>query len=193
MAVRRGDGGGGGGGGRLSRSETVTVRLDPKLNYLCDLAARVNRRTKSSMIEAALAATLHQVPIDPRPTEPPGPTIAQLAEQLWHIDDVERLRRLAHIAPHLMSYEEQKIWAVIGSEAFFWFGQWTDLDQTTQYYVYGAEPSRLWIDRVREHWPLIQRVASGEADAAALPHMDRVRPTPPRALVPGQLPMKRGG
>lgn len=181
-----------GAGGRLSRSETVTVRLDPKLNYLCDLAARVNRRTKSSMIEAALAGTLHQILIDPRPTEPPGATIAQLAEELWHIDDVERLRRLARIAPHLMSYEEQKVWSVIANEAFFWFGQWTDLDHTTQYFAYGADPNRLWVERVREYWPLIQRVATGEEEAKALPHMDRVRPTPPRALVPDQLPMRRG-
>ncbi len=188
MGARRS--GSDGAGGRLSRSETVTVRLDPKLNYLCDLAARVNRRTKSSMIEAALAATLHQVLIDPRPAEPPGPTIAQLAEELWHIDDVERLRRLAQIAPHLMSYEEQKIWSVIGNEAFFWFGRWTDLDHTMQYYVYAADPKQLWVERVREHWELIQLVAGGEVEATRLPHMDRVRPPPPRALAPGQLPMR---
>ena len=33
------------GGGKLSRSETVTVRLDPKLRYLAELAARIHRRT----------------------------------------------------------------------------------------------------------------------------------------------------
>lgn len=181
-----------GAGGRLSRSETVTVRLDPKLNYLCDLAARVNRRTKSSMIEAALAATLHQVPIDPRPMQPPSPTIAQIAEELWHVDDVERLRRLATVAPHLMSYEEQKVWSVIANEAFFWFGEWINLDLATQYYDYTADPKRLWVERVREHWHLIRRVAEGEAEATALPHMDRVRPTPPVVYRPRQLPMKSG-
>ena len=36
------------GGGKLSRSETVTVRLDPKLRYLAELAARIHRRTLSS-------------------------------------------------------------------------------------------------------------------------------------------------
>jgi hypothetical protein len=33
------------GGGKLSRSETVTVRLDPKLRYLAELAALKQRRT----------------------------------------------------------------------------------------------------------------------------------------------------
>jgi hypothetical protein len=43
-----------GGGGKLSRSETVTVRLDPKLRYLAELAARLHRRTLSSYIEWAI-------------------------------------------------------------------------------------------------------------------------------------------
>ena len=37
-----------GGGGKLARSETVTVRLDPKLRYLAELAARIQRRSVSS-------------------------------------------------------------------------------------------------------------------------------------------------
>ena len=40
-----------GGGGKLSRSETVTVRLDPRLRYLAELAARLHRRTLSSYVE----------------------------------------------------------------------------------------------------------------------------------------------
>ena len=43
-----------GGGGKLARSETVTVRLDPKLRYLAELAARKQRRTVSSFIEWAV-------------------------------------------------------------------------------------------------------------------------------------------
>ena len=43
-----------GGGGKLSRSETVTVRLDPKLRYLAELAARLHRRTLSSYVEWAI-------------------------------------------------------------------------------------------------------------------------------------------
>src|SRR4051794_21564371 len=49
------------GGAKLNRSETVTVRLDPKLNYLCELAARAQRRTKSSFIEWAVADSLRNV------------------------------------------------------------------------------------------------------------------------------------
>ena len=47
-----------GGGGKLSRSETVTVRLDPKLRYLAELAARLHRRTLSSYIEWSIKEAL---------------------------------------------------------------------------------------------------------------------------------------
>lgn len=39
---------------KVRRSETVTVRLDPRMNYLAELAARSQRRTKSSFIEWAV-------------------------------------------------------------------------------------------------------------------------------------------
>lgn len=45
-------------GSKLNRSETVTIRLDPRLNYLTDLAARCQRRTKSSFIEWVIKETL---------------------------------------------------------------------------------------------------------------------------------------
>ncbi|MFT6222410.1 MAG: hypothetical protein ACJA1F_000245 [Paracoccaceae bacterium] len=44
-----------GAGSKLGRTETVSIRLNPRLNYLWELAARSQRRTKSSYIEAMLA------------------------------------------------------------------------------------------------------------------------------------------
>ncbi len=52
-----------GGGGKLSRSEVVTVRLDPKLRFAADLAARKQRRTLSSFIEWAVEKTVQGVDI----------------------------------------------------------------------------------------------------------------------------------
>ncbi len=49
-------------GGKLSRTETVTVRLDPRLNYLCELAGRAQRRTKSGFIEWAVQRAIKDHP-----------------------------------------------------------------------------------------------------------------------------------
>lgn len=87
------------GGGKLNRTETVTVRLDPKLNYLCELAARAQRRSRSSFIEWAVQRAITG---DPDFGE---------RDQLWDIDPDRRLTLLAEKAPHLMTYDEQVEWA----------------------------------------------------------------------------------
>ena len=72
-----------GGGGKLARSETVTVRLDPKLRYLAELAARLHRCTLSSYIEWAINASLDnemQRPIGFAAEEARGITIGTQAE-----------------------------------------------------------------------------------------------------------------
>lgn len=157
-------------GGQLNRTETVTVRLDPKLNYLCELAARSQRRTKSSLIEAALADVLNVIPVDPRPTtEEVRPSISGSAELLWHVDEVERLRRLAMFAPHLMTYDEQKIWATISRNGFFWHGHWEFYGQDQAIFTPDVNPDKLVVFRVEEHWETIKAVALENTPAAALP------------------------
>src|ERR1700674_1192834 len=96
-----------GGGGRLTRSETVTVRLDPKLRYLAELAALKHRRTLSSFIEWAIEDTLHRVKLregDERDGNS-GTTVADDAEGLWDVDDAERFARLAFRYPELLTHE----------------------------------------------------------------------------------------
>lgn len=167
-----------GGGGKLNRSETVTVRLDPKLNYLAEIAARSQRRTKSNLIEAALAQALNIVPIDTRPSEEPHSTIAQLAEDLWHVDDIERLKRLVKIAPHLLTYEEQKIWSVICEHKYFWLGMWRPLNDDKEYYSVDLDPNMLWDERVRDYWHDIVGVAEGTVDKSMIPEGPRTRSKP---------------
>jgi hypothetical protein len=156
-------------GSTLNRSETVTVRLDPKLNYLCELAARSQRRTKSSLIEAAVVDALRWVRADPRRTDPPSESIAELSEALWHVDEVSRLCRLAAFAPNLMTYDEQRIWSVMSKSSFFWSGDWRELDLVTLYFHYDIDPQNLVLPRVEEHWDLIKRIAEGLASASDLP------------------------
>lgn len=49
---------------KLNRSETVTVRLDPRLNYLTEIAGRSQRRTKSSFVEWAVQEAIRKLGID---------------------------------------------------------------------------------------------------------------------------------
>lgn len=163
------------GGGKLGRSETVTIRLDPKMNYLAELAARSQRRTKSSLIEAALTDAMNQIRVDVRPHANNQTTIAQIADQVWHVDEAERLRRLVYFAPHLMSYEEQKTWAVIEKNCTFWLGEWRNVGNEFEHYVYSPEVNNLYLRAVEEHWDTIKKIASGDLPAEAIPDQ-RFRP-----------------
>ena len=159
------------GGGRLNRSQTVTVRLDPRMNYLCELGARVQRRTKSSFIEASIASTVERIVLVPRePYEDNDTTIGDLAETLWHVREYERLVALATCGHHLMTMEEQEIWAVICETGHFWRGNWKP-DGDGEIWSWEAKPENLVKDRVAESWNEILHVANGETEAAeALPN-----------------------
>jgi len=104
-----------GGGGKLTRTETVTVRLDPKLRYLAELAARKQRRTLSSYIEWAIEDSLKSVALYAGNTyeNDPPVTVADEVGRLWDVDQAERFVRLAIAYPELMTHEEQEVWKLL--------------------------------------------------------------------------------
>lgn len=164
------------GGAKLSRSETVTVRLDPKLNYLCELAARAQRRTKSSFIEWAIADSLKrvqlpEVPYDQRNFEGEDPTVQEKASQLWHVDEPDRVAALALIAPALLTHEEQLIWRLVRESGYVWKGQY---DKNGDWKWTPTEQSLLH-ERLREHWDTFKAVALGELPPDKLPTWEKHR------------------
>jgi len=156
------------GGGKLTRSETVTVRLDPKLRYLAELAARKQRRTLSSFIEWAIQDSLDRVKI----YEGNGYNgdvdvyVGAEAAILWDVDDSDRFAKLAVRYPDLLTHEEQILWKLIKENGLLWRGNWRGSNGEFQWKV---EESSLIFERLREHWETFNKVASGESPKSALP------------------------
>src|SRR3954451_23553485 len=71
-------------GSNLSRSEVVTVRLDPKLRYLAELAARKQRRTLSSYIEGAIEESLANFKLNG------SSSATECSQALWDVDASDR-------------------------------------------------------------------------------------------------------
>ena len=169
------------GGAKLSRSETVTVRLDPKLNYLCELAARSQRRTKSSFIEWAIAnslksVTLPEVLSSETPFDGTEATLQEKASQLWHVDEPDRVAALALIASALLTHEEQLIWRLVRENGLLWKGQYNNHNEWTwEVNEYG-----LISDRLREHWDVLKGVALGDLPKEHLPTWQRHPPKQPQ-------------
>lgn len=166
-----------GGGGKLSRSETVTVRLDPKLRYLAELAARKHRRTVSSYVEWAVEESLLRVYLREERNNGTGdsqqPTsIGAMADSLWDIDEADRLAKLAMQFPELLTHEEQVLWKLVRENGRLWKGHF-NLEREWTWQV-GAD--RLDYSRLREHWASFMAVAKGEADRSCLPTWEKTEP-----------------
>lgn len=162
-----------GAGGKMSRSETVTVRLDPKLRYLAELAARIHRRTLSSYIEWAVEQSLEKVDI--HIAEHGGDedvTLKAESRLLWDVDESERFIKLARHYPELLNHEEQEQWKLLldsqllePARARNKFGRVEWNDGILEDVVYPA---------VRRLWPEIQEVYEG-GGAKQRAWVDRVR------------------
>lgn len=155
-----------GSGSRLGRTETVSIRLDPRLNYLCELAARSQRRTKSSYIEAMLDERIQTQVINKwrEPSYGDPETFGDRADVLWNVKESQRLVSLGLIAPELMTFEEQHIWTLIEEHGFFWRGKW--VGDTWQY---SPSLDSIIRERVDERWEDLVAIADGEKSPEILP------------------------
>lgn len=155
------------GGAKLNRSETVTVRLDPKLNYLCELASREQRRTKSSFIEWAIAEAMGSVQTSDGSGDSfsDSPTLKQMASKLWHVDEADRVVALALTAPTLLTHDEQIIWRWVRENGLLWRGRYDGRGDWT----WEVREDSLIRERLREHWETFKAVAAGDESIATLP------------------------
>ena len=113
-----------GGGSKLQRTETVTIRLDPKLRYLVELAVRVQRRTTSSFIEWSIEKALDLVVLDEGTNR--ACTVDEAAFLLWDPDEEDHFALLGFWHPELMTYEEQQLWKIVRESPWLWRGAYQD-------------------------------------------------------------------
>jgi hypothetical protein len=165
------------GGGKLSRSETETVRLDPKLRYLAELAASIHRRTLSSYVEWAIKDALDSESIRPSwlsGLDVSDHTIGLEAEYLWDVDDADRFAKLALRYPYLLTHEEQVLWKLIQENGLFWRGRYAG---SSNEWTWKVEEGGLIFERLREHWDKFIAVAQGRADKSTLPTWQKSKPS----------------
>lgn len=138
------------------RTEVFAMRLDPKLKYLAEIAARQQRRSLANFIEWSIASALDKVSLDE------GLTVSKAVTKLWALDEPDRLMQLAEYFPDLLTYDEQLIWQLIQEHRVFdenslLIGDFYCVDQTDEVTKKGD------IDRnlVRKCWPEIKAYALG--------------------------------
>lgn len=154
------------GGAKTSRSETVTVRLDPQLRYLAELAARSQRRTLSSFIEWVVEEAMGRVGVRAGTGRDLIP-LKNLASTIWHVDEADRLIRLAIHAPDLMNHKEQRIWKFVEESEATW-----DVDQDGGRFFRTGILRQLWPDLILFGDEEINAEEMNRRLLAALPHFE---------------------
>lgn len=173
-----------GGGGKLTRSETVTVRLEPKLRYLAEIAGRKHRRTLSSFIEWAIQAQLANVVLDDgRDSNSAPTTVEDVANALWDVDEQDRFVKLALRYPDLLTHEEQVLWKLIKECGYLWRGNWSGRGEF-QEWKWSLTESDLILERLEKYWDTFLAIARGEKDRSEMPVWTRERERP-KAAKPG--------
>ncbi len=173
MAKNKGDDDGGdvkkprkkGGGGKLSRSETVTVRLDPKLRFAAELAARKHRRTLSSFIEWAVEESVKNVYLDGVKA-----TAYSAIDLAWDVDESDKFVKMALYYPNLLTHEEDVLWKLIRENGYLWKGYYRDNKlRAMGEWTWEIDLGLINFERLRENWELFCSVAKGEMDKSFLP------------------------
>ncbi len=160
-----------GGGGKLSRSETVTVRLDPKLRYLAELAARKQRRTLSSFIEWAIEESLKNVRLDNKGES--SESIASMSGELWDLDEPDRFAKLAIRYPEMLTHDEQVLWKLIRENGSLWKGHYENAHDNSTIYRYRWTwqvcLDNLFFERLRKSWQAFCSVVYENGSTDKLP------------------------
>ena len=163
-----------GGGGKLTRTETVTVRLDPRLRYLAEIAALKQRRTVSSFIEWAIEDSLGRVNLEEGGfNNEEVISVADVAAKLWDVDDADRFAKLALSYPDLLTHEEQKRWKLMRENGYLWKGAY---NKASGKWTWRIDEDSMCFDHLRKHWEQFCAVARGDASPDTLPTWTDSRP-----------------
>lgn len=153
------------------RTEVFAMRLDPKLKYLAEIAARKQRRSLANFMEWAIELGLKNTDLDQDPQY--SMSVWDKSGALWDVDEADRFVKLAFATPELMTYDEQILWKVICETGHIWKGR-HDKDGDWQWSVDDAR-NLVW-ERLRQYWGDFKKVASGEADRSILPRTSKSEP-----------------
>ena len=156
-----------GGGSKLHRTETITIRLDPKLRYLAEIAGRAQRRTVSSVMEWAFEKALKDIVLKEGTVVETNLGFA--SNFLWDPDEIDRFVKLAVHYPELLTYEEQVLWKLIKECPWLWHG--ASKEQGRWKVPVRAEDLNYQL--LRAEWETLKKVASGEEDPIVLSPAER--------------------
>lgn len=102
------------------KTETLTLRLDPKVKFMIEVVSRLKRQSITGVVEAAIEELAFDLDVpfhDGGNTE--NRSVANALTKVWSTDESERFINLCYHLPNLLTFEEQRIWETIKSSPVF--------------------------------------------------------------------------
>lgn len=105
---------------KAGKSETLTIRLDPKTRFILEYLSRLKGQTITTIVERAIVAAASQESV-PDPQYPNEPDSWQF---FWDVSDGVRALRLASRSEFYPTYEEERRLAFAQDHwPFFYFSE----------------------------------------------------------------------
>ncbi|UVM34406.1 hypothetical protein [Pseudomonas sp. B21-019] len=149
------------------KTETLTLRLDPKVKLMIELISRIRRQSITGVVEAAIEEIAFDLdaPFVSGGEAHPMSLLSAVSE-IWSTDESERFVQLCHYLPSLITYEEQRIWETIKASKFFVVADSRDME------TYWEVPGVGRIDRqnLRRWWTnLLDHVEDNKESRTIVP------------------------
>ncbi|WP_028054294.1 hypothetical protein [Sinorhizobium medicae] len=147
---------------KAGKSETLTIRLDPKTRFILEYLSRLKGQTITTVVERAIVAAASQeyVP-DPKHPDPDG------WQYFWDVSDGVRALRMAERSEFFPTYEEEKRLQFCREHwPFFWSSK--ERNSFLNYYVDVLWPNIDTFVQIHEDQKANDYFAAGKAMRTAL-------------------------
>jgi predicted transcriptional regulator len=153
------------------KTETLTLRLDPKVRFLIDLIARQKRQSITGVIESAVEVYATNFYIEAELWDEATDedkmqevSLYKLSKEIFSTDDSFRFMMLVWSCPRLLSYEEVRLKETIYASELFW----------DEYPNADSSRSDIDTDVLREHWvALLAHVDEHKSSPTVVPYLAR--------------------
>lgn len=175
---------------RARKSESLTIRLDPKARFILEYLARLKGQSITTVVERSIVTAADQTPVvEPLPYS--GDEVVVFRWQdVWDISDGVRALKMASRPEFFPTYEEEKrLSFCIEHWPFFWINQ--RRDKFLNHYVDILWPRIDEFLQIHEEGKSSDYFAAGKAMQAALRKADLLAPDwpiPSDALPPPPPP-----
>ncbi|MDK9725980.1 MAG: hypothetical protein OEL88_13985 [Sterolibacteriaceae bacterium MAG5] len=139
------------------KTEVITLRLNAKVKFGLELAARMEHRSVAQTVELSIAKLLSGTSFVPLRYK--GEEIAVVIDRLWSPHRGQRLLKMVLHAPELLNPDEELVWNRIARaghlDAYF-----TDATESSRRPTFTADQTREVEDVISEFWDIDDRAGN---------------------------------